>query len=95
MYAIVQNGGKQYKAEVGAKIIVEKLELDVNAELKLDVVLIVKNGTTNTKGTVKAKVVEHGLGPKLDIFKYKPKKNYRRRQGHRQPYTLIEITEVA
>ena len=95
MYAIVQTGGKQYKVEVGSKLRVEKLDDEVGASVKLDVVLLVEDGKTQTgKKAISAKVVEHGLGEKLDIFKYKPKKNYRRHMGHRQPYTLVEVVSL-
>ena len=96
MYAIVTTGGKQYRVVVGGKILVEKLEAEVGAQINLDPIMAVKDGKTVESGKVKvrAKVVEHGLGPKLEIFKYKPKKNYRRRMGHRQPYTKIAVTEV-
>ena len=97
MYAIIQTGGKQYKVEKGTTLRVELLDAEPNAVVSLDPILLVKEDGTvsNEKITVKAKVIEHGKGEKLDIFKYKPKKNYRRRMGHRQPFTKIEITEVA
>jgi large subunit ribosomal protein L21 len=96
MYAVVQTGGKQYKVQQGTQIRVEKLETGEGKEVKLEVVMIVADGKTILgKGSVTAKVLEHGKGDKLEIFKYKPKKNYRRRQGHRQPYTKIEITKIA
>ena len=97
MYAIITTGGKQYRAELGAKFSVEKLEAEIGAEVDLQTIMAVKDGKAIQAGAVKvrAKVVEHGLGPKLDIFKYKPKKNYRRRIGHRQPFTVVEITGIA
>jgi len=97
MYAIIQTGGKQYKVEKGTTLRVELLEAQPNDVVTLDPIMLVgENGEVSTdKITVKAKVIEHGRGEKLDIFKYKPKKNYRRRMGHRQPFTKIEITEVA
>lgn len=96
MYAIIQSGGKQYKVEVGTKVKVEKLEVAEGAEIHLDSLLLVKDGVTQEKkGRVTAKVLEHVKGPKLDIFKYKPKKNYRRRMGHRQPYTKIVVTSIS
>ena len=94
MYAVIQTGGKQYRVELGTKVRVEKLEGKEGETVKLDAVLLVKDGTTSTTGSVSAKILETGLGPKLEIFKYKPKKNYRRRIGHRQPFTLIEITAI-
>ena len=105
MYAIVQTGGKQYKAQVGDVISVEKLDAEVGAEVTFDV-LLVADGETITVGTpvvegVKAtgKVVEHGKGKKVIekviVFKYKPKKNIRKKNGHRQPFTKVEITAIA
>ena len=85
MYAIITSGGKQYRVEKGTKIRVEKLEEREGAEIHLNTVAVFKDGTiTAHKTKVRAKVVEHGKGEKIDIFKYKPKKNYRRRMGHRQ-----------
>jgi len=97
MYAIIQTGGKQYKVEKGTILRVELLEAEVDKVVTLDPILLVneKGEVKSDKISVKAKVLEHGKGEKLDIFKYKPKKNYRRRMGHRQPFTKIEITEVA
>ena len=96
MYAIIQTGGKQYKVEKGTTLRVELLEAEIGSVVTLDPIMLVgENGEVSiTKITVKAKVIEHGRGEKLDIFKYKPKKNYRRRQGHRQPYTLVEVTQL-
>ncbi|MCL2570504.1 MAG: 50S ribosomal protein L21 [Firmicutes bacterium] len=94
-YAIVKTGGKQYRVEKDTEVFVEKLELDVDKELDLEVILVVVDGKTQTKGKVKAKIVEHGKGDKMRIFKYKPKKNYRRTQGHRQPFTKLKITSIA
>jgi len=95
MYAIIQTGGKQYRVEQGMKIRVEKLDGNVGDLIKLETVLMVKDGSAAVSGVVSAKILETGLGPKLEIFKYKPKKNYRRRIGHRQPFTLIEITSIS
>ena len=86
MYAVIETGGKQYRVENGSEIEVELLDAVVGAVLKFKDLLHGK--------TVSAKVVEHGRGDKLNIFKYKPKKNYRRRMGHRQPYTLLKIEEI-
>jgi len=96
MYAIIQTGGKQYKVSVGDELRVEKLEAAEGAKVQIPTVAVLDgtNVQTAPKGTVTATVVEHGRGPKLDIFKYKPKKNYRRRQGHRQPFTKIKITAI-
>lgn len=100
MYAIIQTGGKQYKVEAGDEILVEKLDAEVNAEVEFDVLLVaddagVKIGTPVLDGVkAKAKVVEHGKGKKVIVFKYKPKKGYRRKQGHRQPYTKVTIGKI-
>ncbi len=100
MYAIVKTGGKQYCVEVGKKISVEKLDVEVGSEVTLDEVLFiggdkVEIGAPFVKGAkVLAKVIEQGKGKKIRIFKYKAKSNYRRRQGHRQPFTLLEVTAI-
>ena len=95
MYAIIATGGKQYRVEVGTELDVEKLDAVVGAEVKLPVVAAFKDGDIKAAGkTVTAKVLEHGKGEKLDIFKYKPKKNVRKRMGHRQPFTRIKITAI-
>ncbi len=100
MYAIIKTGGKQYKVEVGQQLNVEKLDVDVNGEVSFDALMCgegsdVKIGTPTVAGVaVKGKVVEHGKGDKVIVFKYKPKKDYRKKQGHRQPYTCIEITAI-
>ncbi len=100
MYAIIQTGGKQYKVEAGDEILVEKLEAAVDAEVEFDVLLVsddagVKVGKPVLDGVkVKGKVVEHGRGKKVIVFKYKPKKNIRTKRGHRQPYTKVEILSI-
>ena len=100
MSAIIQTGGKQYKVEAGDEILVEKLDAEVNAEVEFDVLLVaddagVKIGTPVLDGVkAKAKVVEHGKGKKVIVFKYKPKKNIRTKRGHRQPYTKVEILSI-
>ena len=100
MYAIIQTGGKQYKVEADDEILVEKLDAEVNAEVEFDVLLVaddagVKIGTPVLDGVkAKAKVVEHGKGKKVIVFKYKPKKNIRTKRGHRQPYTKVEILSI-
>jgi len=101
MYAIIATGGKQYKVCQGETLTVEKLDAPVDGEITFDVLLLangddVKIGAPVVDGaSVTAKVVEHGKGPKVRIFKYKPKKDYRKTQGHRQPYTKIEITAIS
>jgi len=86
MYAIIETGGKQYKVEKGDKVAVELLDVEVGKTIKFKDLL---NGAEVT-----AKVIEHGRGEKLNIFKYKPKKQIRKRIGHRQPYTLLSIEGV-
>ena len=100
MYAIIKTGGKQYKVEQGDKIQVEKLDAKVGSKVIFDEVVATGGdkltvGTPFIKGyTVEGKVLEHGKGEKLVIYKYKAKKDYRRKNGHRQPYTLVEITKL-
>lgn len=100
MYAIIKTGGKQYCVEAGKKISVEKLDAEVGAEVVFDQVLLIngdecKIGAPVIAGAkVTAKVLEHGKGKKIRIFKYKAKSNYRRRQGHRQPFTKVEVTAI-
>jgi hypothetical protein len=100
MYAIVQTGGKQYKVEQGQALYVEKLDAAVGETVELPVLMVV-DGEKTTVGTpvvedvvAKAKVVAHGKSKKVIVFKYKPKKNYRKKTGHRQPYTKIEIESL-
>ena len=92
MYAIVQTGGKQYKAQVGDVISVEKLDAEVGAEVTFDV-LLVADGETITVGTPVVEGVK--ATGKVIVFKYKPKKNIRKKNGHRQPFTKVEITAIA
>ena len=100
MYAIIQTGGKQYKVEVGDQVLVEKLEADVNAEVAFETLLVaddsgVKVGKPVLSGVVvRGKVLDHGKGKKVVVFKYKPKKDSRTKRGHRQPYTKVEILSI-
>jgi len=101
MYAIVETGGKQYKVSQGDIIVVEKLDGEVGSDIVLDKVLLVQNegqvqvGSPYLQGAkVVAKVVEHGRGEKIIVFKYKPKKNYHKKQGHRQPYTKLTVESI-
>ena len=100
MYAIIQTGGKQYKVEAGDQILVEKLNAEVDAEVEFETLLVaddagVKVGTPVLDGvTVKGKVIEHGKGKKVVVFKYKPKKDFRKKRGHRQPFTKVEILSI-
>ncbi len=101
MYAVVQTGGKQYRVSEGDVITVEKLNVEAGSTVALDQVLVIGAegklvvGKPYIEGAaVKAEVVENGKGEKLVIFKYKAKKDYRRKQGHRQPYTKLEIKAI-
>ena len=100
MFAIIQTGGKQYKVAVGDVVKVEKLELEVGSKVNFDVLLTSDNGKIVAGNpvvknvTCTAEVVEQGKGDKVVVYKYKPKKNYRRKQGHRQPYTAVKIVEI-
>ncbi len=100
MYAIIATGGKQYRVSEGDVIYVEKLDAQVDSTVSFDVLLMggdgeVKVGTPVVDGAkVEGKVVGQIRGEKIVVFKYKAKKNYRRKQGHRQPYTKIEITKI-
>ncbi len=101
MYAIIETGGKQYRVQQGDVIFVEKLDLSPDAAVSFDVLLVGGNGgvtvgrPTVPGAKVSAKVVAQVKGEKITIFKYKSKKNYRRTQGHRQPYTKLEITGIS
>ncbi|MEG2570801.1 MAG: 50S ribosomal protein L21 [Clostridia bacterium] len=100
MQAIFITGGKQYKVSEGDEIYVEKLD-DSSEDVTFDQVLMLIDGDNATVGTptvsgatVSAKIVKNGKGKKILVFKYKAKKNYRRRQGHRQPYTKLTIEKI-
>lgn len=102
MYAVVSTGGKQYRVTSGAKLKVETIAADVGSEIVLDQVLMVADGENVTLGTpllsgakVTAKVVSHGRGDKVRIFKMRRRKHYRKSQGHRQNFTEIEILGIA
>ncbi len=100
MYAIIETGGKQYRVQEGDVICVEKLKAEAGEVVNFDHVLVLgegegaKVGTPYTGDVVEGKVVESGKGKKVVIFKYKAKKDYRKKQGHRQPYTTVEILSV-
>ena len=100
MYAVIETGGKQYRVQEGDVITVEKLNVEAGGVVTFDKVLVlgegkdVKVGTPYLDAAVTATAVENGKGKKVIIFKYKAKKDYRKKQGHRQPYTLVEITAV-
>lgn len=100
MYAIIKTGGKQYVVEEGKVISIEKLDVEEGAEVTFDEVLLVsgddvKIGAPTVAGAkVTGKVLEQGKERKIRIFKYKAKSNYRRRQGHRQPFTKVKIEKI-
>lgn len=100
MYAIIESGGKQQRVEKGNLIKVEKLDVEPGAEVELPVLLLSGDGETvigqpKVEGAcVKAKVIRQDKARKVIVFKYKPKISYRKKQGHRQPYTLLEVTEI-
>lgn len=102
MYAVVKSGGKQYKIQEGEIFRVEKLPGEVGAEITFDDVLMVSDGETVQVGTpllanvtVKGTVVEQGQAKKILVFKYKRRKRYRRKQGHRQQYTAVKVDSIA
>ena len=100
MYAIIETGGKQYRVSEGDVIYIEKIDAQVDSTVSFDVLLVgndgdVKIGTPVVEGVkAEGKVVGQIRGEKIIVFKYKSKKNYRRKQGHRQPYTKVEITKI-
>ena len=101
MYAVIVTGGKQYKVSEGDTLFIEKLNAEEGAAVTFDQVLVagegenVKLGAPTVEGaTVEAKVVKNGRSKKIYVFKMKRKKNYRRKQGHRQPFTKVEITKI-
>ncbi|AVP55047.1 50S ribosomal protein L21 [Clostridium tetani] len=102
MYAVVVTGGKQYKVTEGDVLFVEKLDAEVDAAIELDNVLAISKdngefvvGKPVVEGAkVTAKVLKQGKAKKVVVFKYKPKKHYRKKQGHRQPYTKIQIEKI-
>ena len=102
MNAIIVTGGKQYKVAEGDILYIEKLPVEAGDTVKFDQVLAILDGENATFGTpvvegaaVEATIVKNGKGKKIRIFKYTPKKGYRKRQGHRQPYTKVEITKIS
>ncbi|MDF2814249.1 MAG: ribosomal protein [Paenibacillus sp.] len=101
MYAIIETGGKQYKVAQGDVLYIEKLVASEGDVVTFDRVLAVSNDEGLVSGSplisgasVSAKVEKHGRGEKIIVFKYKAKKNYRRKQGHRQPYTKVVIEKI-
>ena len=101
MYAIVKTGGKQYQAEKDGILIVEKLDGEPGAKIDLEEVVAVCDGSNTKVGSpfvkgakVRVEVVRQGKGPKINAFNYKPKKNERKRWGHRQPQTHLRVVEI-
>ena len=100
MYAIIATGGKQYRVSEGDKIYIEKIDAEVDSTVSFDVLLVgndgdVKVGTPVVEGVkVEGKVVGQVRGDKIIVFKYKSKKNEKKKQGHRQPYTKVEILSI-
>lgn len=101
MYAVIKTGGKQYRVSPGDSVDVENLPYEVGQQIELDQVLLVANGKGAKIGQplvkgakVKATVTRQVKGPKVIVFKYRPSKRYRRKQGHRQNYTRLRIDEI-
>ena len=101
MHAIIETGGKQYKVAEGDTLFIEKLPVEAGDTVTFDKVLAVLDGDKATFGApvvegakVTASVVKNGKGKKIIVLKYKPKKGYRRKQGHRQPYTKVTIGKI-
>jgi large subunit ribosomal protein L21 len=101
MYAVIKSGGKQYKVAPGEKLKVEQLPVDVGAQIDLGLVLLVGDGESVRLGqptvagaTVKATVLAHGRGEKVQIFKMRRRKHYQRHQGHRQGFTEVKIDDI-
>ena len=102
MKAIIVTGGKQYTVAEGDILYIEKLNVEAESTVKFDQVLAVLDGENSKIGApvvegavVEAKVVKNGKAKKIIVFKYKSKKGYKKKQGHRQPYTKVEITKIA
>ena len=101
MYAIIDSCGKQYKVSEGDVVFFEKLDAEEGKKVTFDNVVLFSDGKKIEVGApyvkglkVEGKVISHGKGKKILVYKYKAKKNYRRTQGHRQPYTKVEITKI-
>jgi large subunit ribosomal protein L21 len=101
MYAVIQTGGKQYRVQPGDMVVVEKLTGDAGDSIEFDQVLLVADEESVAVGRplvegarVTGEIVEHGLGDKLIVYKFKRRKDYRRKNGHRQQYTAVKIADV-
>lgn len=100
MYAVIETGGKQYRVQEGDVVFIEKLSVSEGEDFTFDKVLAVSKdgefltGDSVDGASVSAKVLGQGKQKKIIVFKYKPKKGYRRKQGHRQPYTKVQIEKI-
>ena len=101
MHAVIETGGKQYRVAEGDTLFIEKLDAEAASEVTFDRVLAIMSGETVTFGAptvegavVTAEVVKNGKAKKVIVYKMKPKKGYRRKQGHRQPYTQVKINKI-
>lgn len=101
MYAIIRTGDKQFRAEPGSTILIPLLDAEVGSTVTFDEVLLASTddgvqvgAPMIAKATVTGEVLEHGKGPKIIIFKWKRRKNYRKKQGHRQGYTAVRIADI-
>ena len=101
MYAVLKTGGKQYKVTAGEKLKIEQLPGEVGSEIVLDQILMVSDGDDTSIGTplvdgasVSAKIISHGRGKKVKIFKLRRRKHFKKQQGHRQNYTEVEIEQI-
>lgn len=101
MYAIIETGGKQYKVEEGQELVIEKLAAEADETVTVEKVLMLNNDGAVTVGKpfvegakVTLKVVENGKARKITVYKYKPKKNYRRKKGHRQPFSRVVVESI-
>ena len=101
MYAVIKTGGKQYRVSPGQSLKIESLAIEQGQNVEFDEVLLVADGENVAvgapyldKGKVTAEVVSHGRGKKIDVIKFKRRKNYMRTQGHRQNYTEVRITDI-
>jgi large subunit ribosomal protein L21 len=102
MYAVVDNGGKQYRVEPGRTLVLDRMDAEAGATVTFDRVLLIGDGDVVTVGTptvsgasVRGTVMEHGRGPKIIVFRFRPKAHYRRRTGYRSELTRVRIDEIA